>query len=161
MKNSFGNYVLQKALKLCNGFLKVKLTNNIKKNIEKISDTKLVNKWKSIITNCSANVLTFNNNQQAFGSPKSSGYETNSPNNSFNSQNSHNSYNNSFNSYGSHNMSPVLSNINLNFSNQIIGGPYHPGKFYSKSGTSSPKIPNMNIPFRQEFMNRRNSHFDS
>ena len=34
MKNSFGNYVVQKALKLCNGFLKVKLTNNIKKNID-------------------------------------------------------------------------------------------------------------------------------
>ena len=114
MKNSFGNYVVQKALKLCTGFLKVKLTNNIKKNIEKINDKKLVSKWKSILTTSTTNVLSFNNNQGFGTQSHSSGYDTNSPNNSFNTYNSYNS----FGSYvGTNNISPTMSPVN--FTNQI------------------------------------------
>ena len=57
MKNSYGNYVIQKALKLSNGHFKVKFTNNIKKCLDKITDKKLINKWTNILENMKANTL--------------------------------------------------------------------------------------------------------
>ncbi len=51
MKNNYGNYVVQKALKLANQSDKSKLVKCIIKNIEKIGDRKLIMKWKSIILN--------------------------------------------------------------------------------------------------------------
>ena len=49
MKNNYGNYVVQKALKLAKGENKLKLIQIILKNIEKIGDKKLIAKWKSIV----------------------------------------------------------------------------------------------------------------
>lgn len=49
MVNSYGNYVVQKALKLSSKSDKITLINNIFKNIEKIKDRKLYLKWKLII----------------------------------------------------------------------------------------------------------------
>ena len=51
MKNNYGNYVVQKALKLANESDKTKLVNCIIRNIDKIGDKKLIHKWKSIILN--------------------------------------------------------------------------------------------------------------
>ncbi len=49
MLNNYGNYVVQKALKLSSKNDKIALINNIFKNIEKIKEKKLYAKWKSII----------------------------------------------------------------------------------------------------------------
>lgn len=49
MKNNYGNYVVQKALKVAKGYLKFKLIILILKNIDKIGDKKLIIKWNSII----------------------------------------------------------------------------------------------------------------
>lgn len=52
MKNNYGNYVVQKALKISTGSIKNKLIISILKNIEKIGDKKLIGKWKNIVINC-------------------------------------------------------------------------------------------------------------
>jgi len=49
MKNNYGNYVVQKALKISLGGSKLKLIISILKNFEKIGDKKLMSKWKNII----------------------------------------------------------------------------------------------------------------
>lgn len=49
MENNYGNYVIQKALKLSNKLDKITLIQNIYRNINKIKDKKLIEKWKSII----------------------------------------------------------------------------------------------------------------
>ena len=49
MKNKYGNYVIQKALKLSSGNYKEKLILEINKNINKLEDKKIINKWKAII----------------------------------------------------------------------------------------------------------------
>jgi hypothetical protein len=50
MKNNYGNYVVQKALKLAHSPLKEQLIGSIIKNIEKIGDRKLIFKWQNIVT---------------------------------------------------------------------------------------------------------------
>jgi hypothetical protein len=50
MKNNYGNYVVQKALKLSQSPFKEQLITAIIKNIEKIGDKKLIMKWQSIVT---------------------------------------------------------------------------------------------------------------
>ena len=47
--NRYGNYVIQKALKLSSGEIRLKLMKEISKNIHKIEDKKIVEKWKFII----------------------------------------------------------------------------------------------------------------
>lgn len=49
MKNSYGNYVVQKALQLASSLHKSKLIIAIQKNIDKLGDKKLIMKWRSII----------------------------------------------------------------------------------------------------------------
>jgi len=49
MKNNYGNYVVQSALKLAKKSSKEMLINNMLRNIEKMNDKKLINKWKAII----------------------------------------------------------------------------------------------------------------
>ena len=49
MKNNFGNYVIQKALKLCSGNDRKKLVIEVSKNIYKLNDKKLIIKWKNLI----------------------------------------------------------------------------------------------------------------
>lgn len=50
MKNNYGNFVVQKALKLAKGLMKMKLLNCIIKNIDKIGDKKIMAKWESIVS---------------------------------------------------------------------------------------------------------------
>ena len=49
MKNNFGNYVIQKALKISKGEMKNLLINTVSRNISKLNDKKLISKWKSIV----------------------------------------------------------------------------------------------------------------
>jgi hypothetical protein len=49
IKNNYGNYVLQKALKLANVSSKLSLVNSILQNLEKLGDKKLIIKWKHIV----------------------------------------------------------------------------------------------------------------
>ena len=49
MKNNYGNYVVQKSLKLSSGMFKGKLMNSILKNLNKLGDRKLIVKWRSIV----------------------------------------------------------------------------------------------------------------
>ena len=60
LTNSFGNFVLQTAIKLSKGKNKIRIVNYIKKNLDKINDKKIVKKWKEIISLSSH--LTFQNN---------------------------------------------------------------------------------------------------
>ena len=50
MKSNFGNYVIQKALKLAKGKNKNKLVFSAAKDINKLNDNKLIQKWKSILS---------------------------------------------------------------------------------------------------------------
>ena len=75
IKNSFGNFVLQKALKLTSGRKKTKLTNAIKKSLEKLSDKKLIKKWKTILQ--SSLHLTLNLNQDLKNQNNNSFYSSN------------------------------------------------------------------------------------
>ena len=49
MKNNYGNYVIQKALKLSSGKYKKLLVINVQNNINKLKEKKLILKWHSIL----------------------------------------------------------------------------------------------------------------
>ena len=49
MKSNFGNYVIQKAIKLAKNENKQKLVYNAAKDVNKLNDPKLIIKWKSIL----------------------------------------------------------------------------------------------------------------
>jgi hypothetical protein len=49
MRNNFGNYVVQKAVKLSSGKSQERLIREILKNINKLEDKKIISKWKMII----------------------------------------------------------------------------------------------------------------
>lgn len=49
MKSNFGNYVIQKALKIVKGPNKTMLVNSIMDNVHKLEDKKLIHKWNSIV----------------------------------------------------------------------------------------------------------------
>ena len=50
MLNKYGNYVIQKAIKLSSGKSKDIITQEIVKNLHIIEDKKIINKWKMIIS---------------------------------------------------------------------------------------------------------------
>lgn len=93
MKNNYGNYVVQKALKLSTGMAKKNLINHIIRNLEKIGDRKLTMKWKTIIDthmgslvnenmfNQSAPLFN-NNNNMSFNQPNNRWMNSNSSSNS-------------------------------------------------------------------------------
>ncbi len=49
MKNNYGNYVVQKAVKVSVGPNKILFVQNVLKNLSKLNNNKLVKKWKAII----------------------------------------------------------------------------------------------------------------
>ena len=61
IKNSFGNFVIQKALKMANSFNLFKLVNSIKMNLEKIQEKRVVSKWRSIIKPYESKLKYFEN----------------------------------------------------------------------------------------------------
>ena len=60
IKDNYGNYVIQTALKTAKGGVKVRLINEIESNINILGEKKLINKWKSILA---ANILECVNNE--------------------------------------------------------------------------------------------------
>ena len=50
MKSNYRNYVIQKAIKLAKGEYKNKIVYTAAKEINKLNDNKLIQKWKSILT---------------------------------------------------------------------------------------------------------------
>ena len=54
IKNKYGNYVVQKAVKLSSGPYRDKLITEISKNLNKLDDKKIINKWKAIISSKSS-----------------------------------------------------------------------------------------------------------
>lgn len=51
MKHSYGNYVVQRALKAVKGTNKITFAKYLQKNIPLLHDAKLMKKWQTIITN--------------------------------------------------------------------------------------------------------------
>jgi hypothetical protein len=74
MKNPYGNYVVQKALKIATDNNKKLLITTIINNVEKLNDRKLIFKWKTIISSAvisnnvplSNNKNKYNNNNNNF-----------------------------------------------------------------------------------------------
>ena len=63
IKNNYGNYVIQTALKYSKGKVKTILINSIENNLGVLGDKKLINKWKNIISsNVQINIKEFNIN---------------------------------------------------------------------------------------------------
>ncbi len=102
MKSSFGNYVVQKALKITTNGNKIKLVNTILNNVEKLGERKLICKWKKIV-------------EDSIGIPVNQQINSNSFNNSFNNLNNLNNSNGSNNTFNSY------SNININNNNCNFG----------------------------------------
>ena len=50
MFNNYGNYVIQKAIKLSSGTSQDRIIKEILKNLYIIEDKKIINKWKMIIS---------------------------------------------------------------------------------------------------------------
>ena len=50
IRNSYGNYVIQKAVKLSSGKIREKLIKEIMKNLNKLEEKKIISKWKMIIS---------------------------------------------------------------------------------------------------------------
>ena len=70
MRSNYGNYVIQKAIKLSKGENKKKLVFNAAKDINKLNDAKIIIKWKSILSphikELSPDQLQFLNEQKYF-----------------------------------------------------------------------------------------------
>jgi hypothetical protein len=54
MINNYGNYVVQKAIKLSSGESQERLIQDIIKNLSKLEDKKIINKWRAIISSKSS-----------------------------------------------------------------------------------------------------------
>ena len=50
MKSNYGNYVVQKVIKISKGENKKKFVYNAAKDVDKLNDNKLIQKWKSILS---------------------------------------------------------------------------------------------------------------
>ena len=55
MKNNYGNYVIQKAIKLSNGKNYERLFKEINQNMHKLDDKKITKKWQIILSTCAKN----------------------------------------------------------------------------------------------------------
>ena len=62
IKNSYGNYVVQTALRISSNEHKVRLINNIEENLNVLEEKKLINKWKSILAANIFECVSKNNN---------------------------------------------------------------------------------------------------
>jgi hypothetical protein len=157
MKNPFGNYVVQKALKLSTGFHRGKLTGIIKKHLEKLRDKKLINKWKDILNNISGNTLNlnhakFNSLIKINNNQNSHNTSMDSPNNSFNSSHSH-SHN--FSHSPLSNNSP-RSNRSTQSHNSFIS--INSSNSFNHMGSMSPNLsPSQNFFTQNIMMNNNNN----
>jgi hypothetical protein len=60
IKSNYGNYVIQKALKVANINNKFTLINNILQNLDKLGDKKLMIKWKHIVDSSTEECMKLN-----------------------------------------------------------------------------------------------------
>ncbi len=69
IKNSYGNYVVQTALKFAKGIFKIYLVHSIENNLNILGEKKLIYKWKHIIAlsliDCELNINNFNNENES------------------------------------------------------------------------------------------------
>jgi len=107
MKNNYGNYVVQKVLKIANLETRKKLIDLICKHFDKIGDKKLILKWKNIIQSNYELQQSTNKNQRHYNE-----------NLILNSNNSYN-YNN--------------NNLNVNYNGNV---PLELNKFHSDGGNN-------------------------
>jgi hypothetical protein len=70
MKNNFGNYVIQKALKISINENRMKLLDCISKNIERLGEKKLIEKWRNILNHDSRNKTSEAKNMIKTEAPK-------------------------------------------------------------------------------------------
>lgn len=122
MKNNYGNYVVQSALKLSSGEHKESLINNMIENIERIKEKKLIQKWKQIIESHCPKIF----NKQ--GGKKDSKFKTNSKKAGNHSQNK-GLTNDQYNNYNQANGSS--SSINKQQTHKEDYGEYNEGTDYN------------------------------
>ena len=141
LTNSFGNFVLQTAIKLSKGKNKIRIVNYIKKNLDKINDKKIVKKWKEIISLSSH--LTFQNNFPANTNSHSTlnkSYEKkksiNSEKDKLNISTSSNKSNKSGYSFKS------TGDVDYNYTNQWA---FNNSFLYPVSNNNSPRTPVNNV----------------
>lgn len=123
MKSSFGNYVVQKALKVAVNENKTKLVETILNQVDKLNEKKLINKWKKIVNDSLVkNYILGDINEGMMMSPNNSFVSNNSNlsnvsfTNNFNSMNFKNNCNFLFVQNQSFNMS--LSGSSVSFYNE-------------------------------------------
>ena len=151
IKNSYGNFVLQKAFKLSNGRSRIKLINSIKKNIEKLNDQKLINKWKTLIL--SSSYLSLENSSQFFTQTHLSSSPTSARKNNMNNNIKINP-NNSFNlDSNNQNINNILNNTNNNFHSSTNSPMMRPQLSLNNSPFLSPMIQNSPIISSMRLMN--------
>jgi hypothetical protein len=120
IRSPFGNYVIQKALKLSNQVHKNRLISLILRDIKKLDDKKLIEKWKLIVNNSQSNDKNFtrtSNYQCKFGEEN-----LNVPN--FNYVNSNlisNNQNYNSNSRVIYGSPYLMLNTNLKYNNNFYG----------------------------------------
>lgn len=119
MKSSYGNYVVQKALKLSNGHSKTKLTNHIKKSIDKMVDKKLVKKWQHILDTIQGKNMALGKGHNFF---RKRSHESIFSGDSANSHHSNNGkiFNHSFNSNDSIHSSAFSGKSSHSMNNEIL-----------------------------------------
>jgi len=107
MKNNYGNFVVQRAIKLVKGENKEKLMTCIMNNIERLGDKKIIDKWRSIVqkTNPPTSNYINNNNDTKMDNERSTQINKNQTNIENNSNsNNNNNFINPNNSGNSKNM---------------------------------------------------------
>ena len=161
IKNGYGNFVLQKSFKLSNGRSRIKLINSIKKNIEKLNDQKLINKWKTLILSSSylslENSSTFFSQTHLSSSPiseRKNNMNNNIKNNSFNldsnTQNINNMLNSNNNFHSSTNSPMMRPQLSLNNS------PFLSPMIQNSPIISSMRLMNINSPIQRNNINNIN-----
>jgi hypothetical protein len=159
MKNNYGNYVVQKALKLSQGNFKGRLVSSILKNIEKIGDRKLVLKWKSIVYSHINSNDNSNSNSYSEGGVCNDKYNNNL-NHTWNN-NEMNMMNNSMYSNNGDNTMPFHnSGQNFNCPNfHLSGSDYSDGigGYFQQNGQNNSMTMPMSMPMGMH-MNMNNNN---
>lgn len=153
MKSSFGNYVVQKALKVAINENKSKLVNTILNHVEKLGERKLIIKWKKIVDDSMGKIFApkeFLVNSNNF---------TISPNNSSGSINSCNPHNNiNLNNNMNNDTYNLNMNLNYNTNNNIYNKNMRNNNNIRKY--SRPLITFNNLDCQQNFINNCHIQYD-
>jgi hypothetical protein len=99
MKSSFGNYVIQKALKIAVNENKAKLVEAILNHVEKLCEKKLINKWKKLVEESvnKNNIIIASENKKKSKKIKKSSVRVGNVNINFNINNNNDNYDSVYN----------------------------------------------------------------